>query len=124
MGFDLGGWLGIFLLVWFILAPPLVVGLSERSEGAAKFVWVVLALVFSWLAVLVWALVTQKQAGRVPCLFCGEKVLAEAKVCPHCQTPGPVVTLPPEARKLSDARRAHLRRQLEAEARQRAGLAG
>lgn len=124
MGLNIATWLWLFVFVWVAVAPALLVAHSERSEGSAKLAWVVLSLVFSWLTVLVWVLITQKQAGRVDCLYCWEPIRPEAHICPHCGTPGPVVRLPPEAAKLSDAKRRQLRLQLEGEALQKAGLAG
>lgn len=119
MGVELGVWISLLVFAWMVVAPVAIIAVSERTEGVPTLAWCVLALFFSWLGLLVWALVTQKNAGRVACLFCGEKVLPEAAVCPHCRQPGPVVHLPPEAHKLSPARRRLMRRQLEQEARAR-----
>src|SRR5690625_7692466 len=58
----------IFLMVW----PALHVVISDRSHGGAKFAWFVVAAFFSWLAYLVFLIVTQ-QLGRASCREMGKR---------------------------------------------------
>lgn len=73
-------------LIVFFLAPAITIGANDQSRGGAKVAWVVLGLVFSWLAVMLWAIVTEGKAGRYECDECRELIRYKAKICPFCRT--------------------------------------
>jgi uncharacterized membrane protein len=52
-------YLGIVAI--FYLGPILWVLFSSRSRGAAKFGWFIVVLLFSWLGLAVFLIVTQAQ---------------------------------------------------------------
>jgi len=50
----------LLILVLVTVVPPILVLSSNRSQGWAKFGWFVGALFFSWIAYIVFMIVTQK----------------------------------------------------------------
>jgi uncharacterized membrane protein len=54
----------IIILVLFFLVPIIHVLISSRSHGGAKFGWFLGVLFFSWLAYIVFLIITQKTADQ------------------------------------------------------------
>jgi len=53
------------LILLVLLIPPVHVIASSRSHGGAKFGWFLATLFFSWLAYIVFLIVTQKTKDGV-----------------------------------------------------------
>ena len=53
----------ILLLILFLIPLLHVIG-SPRSQGGAKVGWVILMVLFSWLAYPVFLIVTQKEVDK------------------------------------------------------------
>ena len=70
----------IVLLIWAACAVlALIIGAKKGNPVAALFV----GIVFGPLGLLV--AVVSGNADRWPCPSCAERVMREAKVCPHCR---------------------------------------
>jgi len=52
------------IIVIFLFAPIIHVLASSRSHGGAKFGWFLGVLFFSWLAYIVFLIITQKTADQ------------------------------------------------------------
>lgn len=58
--------LGIFgfVAILFYLWPPLHVLISSRTSGGATFGWLILTVLFSWLAYAVYLVSTKPQSSQ------------------------------------------------------------
>lgn len=69
-GMGLGGisiWQLLVILLFFVLFifPMLHVVFSKRSHGGAKIGWFIAVFIFSWLAYIVFLIVTQKELNAI-----------------------------------------------------------
>jgi len=51
----------LLIIVLVTVVPPILVLTSNRVDGGAKFGWFVGAVVFSWIAYIVFMIVTSKE---------------------------------------------------------------
>lgn len=58
-GMGMVGYIWILLLSVALSIPPILILISKRSQGFAKFAWFVLASVFSWLGYIAFLLFTK-----------------------------------------------------------------
>lgn len=53
----------VFIIYWL---PVIWVLASDRTEGAAKFAWFIVAFVFSWVGLIAFLLLTPPRGNRGP----------------------------------------------------------
>jgi hypothetical protein len=58
-GMGMVGYIWMLLLSVALSIPPILVLISKRSQGFAKFAWFMLASVFSWLGYIAFLLFTK-----------------------------------------------------------------
>lgn len=61
---DATPWVALGFVALFYLTPILWVLLSSRSRGGAKFGWLIVVLLFSWLGFAVFLIATQASRKR------------------------------------------------------------
>jgi len=54
--------IGLLFIFIFVLLPIILVVKSPRVHGGEKFVWAIVAFLFSWLGYIVFYFVTKKNA--------------------------------------------------------------
>jgi hypothetical protein len=80
-------WLALLIFLTFYFLPSIVAATRGAKHGLAigtlnlLFGWTVAG----WIVALIWALAVTRNDGRIPCPFCAERIMAAARVCPHCQ---------------------------------------
>jgi len=79
------------LIVWFAMAA--LTGFIAHAKSRSFGLWFLLGLIMWPLAILLAAFMPRRlgtaaklDARRLPCPACGEPVLPEAAICPHCRT--------------------------------------
>jgi hypothetical protein len=85
--FDLAPWLLLLLLAIYFV-PSFIAASRRAKRSNAVFFLNLLAgwTVVGWIVAFIWAVADNTaNDGRIPCPFCAERIMPEAKVCPHCQ---------------------------------------
>jgi hypothetical protein len=85
----------ITVLIGLYFLPSIVAGARKVQHGSAILVLNILLgwTLLGWVGALIWALADAPMtpiplvapSERVPCPFCAEAILPEAKVCPFCR---------------------------------------
>jgi len=54
----------LLVIIFLTVVPPVLVIASRRSQGGAKFGWFIAAVLFSWIAYIVFLIVTRDQKNH------------------------------------------------------------
>jgi len=56
----------LLVMIFLVLVPIVLVAISKRTSGWAKFGWVVAAVLFSWLGYIAMRISTRDRAQATP----------------------------------------------------------